>query len=801
MKKKKQEKTKSLSITKIINSIFSTRFTLYIFLLIILIILIGLTAPGIINYSYDLLSVDLVCILLPTIITITTIVLSIMNEPIWSLTRSELNSLRDKRYINVLESVFIVIVIFILYFVFSFFKLDVITIYIDCIAVIFAVYFTSEEIPIMMVSKKYIARIIGKAYRIRYLSVKNVSERRLEKELIISAVRYAIFKYGLQNAYDLFKISKTDKELLIDLLYIQNHYFYEAIDDIEIIKTNPLEEYQRIDFSQAINRAYDNILDLMDFSEKYNYFSIIEDNQYFYLITNTFYCLNFLSNNLKISQKHKQNIDSLLSNLLLYQRKNGHEFQIYALVILEIISNIKTRDIWFIETIRDCSNMSIIFSDENKYLGLFIFLLISYCCQLNQQIDKEYKDKLTAVLNSGSKSINAFGEKAIDMLVNFFESINPSTILDLIKPLLLLYDSINEVNYSFVNNCSRAFSVDDSTTFGRHLIFDFWIELLLYSFSCYDITNDELMNTINNLDDNDKAFFANRLDSHWLKDGNLNSDLKPIFLDFVSKDCYISEAYKPNVEILEKFRSNYFETNETENLFNNCKNDDFKKFILDSFDKIYSSYPLIDRDIDCLNEKNNFISFIFTTDDDNYLLNSYLKQLDEFFGDLVSNDLKNVANQIDEYFPLSDSDIDKILKLKPDNMSQGSTLIYSMRKNDRHEEINIKSDSDAKLKKNIYWKDGAIKFNIKIDCNLTDARIFDDMEMEQFINNNYVKIDNMYKFSNYGGDYRSFLVTKEKLIELIKSKYRIAKIVFKYKTNIVTNDVVCFVKRPSKTDE
>lgn len=138
--------------------------------------------------------------------------------------------------------------------------------------------------------------------------------------------------------------------------------------------------------------------------------------------------------------------------------------------------------------------------------------------------------------------------------------------------------------------------------------------------------------------------------------------------------------------------------------------------------------------------------------------------------------------EIIDGYKLTEQQIRLIEKFKPNKHSSLNGLIYNSA-----DEMKIIRDDIPLIKSewlpfNLYFKDSAIKINAKYDDEHSDIRFLKDEEIDNIIDNEYQLINGLYRFSEFSNDTtRSFLVTRDELKQLLKSRIMYAFVVFKAK--------------------
>ena len=114
--------------------------------------------------KYQIEAADIILVMLPMIFTIITISLSLPSEKIYGISITKFRRLRVGIYFSFLEMILITVLIFTLYTFFKIFNSITLIWALDFIAIVFAILFTIQEIPILVHNNKSIINVVKKAW-------------------------------------------------------------------------------------------------------------------------------------------------------------------------------------------------------------------------------------------------------------------------------------------------------------------------------------------------------------------------------------------------------------------------------------------------------------------------------------------------------------------------------------------------------------------------------------------------------------------------------------------------------------
>lgn len=744
------------------------------------------------------LVVDIILILLPTIVTIVSIVLSLTKEEIYGVTLNEFNRLRGFWFYSFSHMIVCLVSVFFLYTISFLLNCNVSLIVIDAISVIYSLHFSLQEIPVLLNDNKRISKIIKSRYKNRDTS--DLLGKQKEENILKTVLLNIIFDEGIRTAYKTLS-EKSDQQynavLLNNLLDIQNRYFWDAIEDIEFIKSNISGSYKNIDIIKAIDMGFSNIEELLEFKTDFDYKDIVSSGDETYQLTRSLFSLYRICESSGLKNKEKEKLNDVANRLFLYHfSKSKNQTKPYSFIALMSVSTLSSGDTWFLESLRDSDNAAYtLFSIDERPIGMFISILIAYI----YKVFPSCVEKLNALINEPIKGLNGDGRSWKSHISLSLEHARFDSISKLLPALLEIYDSIQE---SYFENifAKRNGVIQDYYGFSREYIFNAWLEIVLFSFS-FDLTADDVKKTIESLSENDKKKLAHYLPSRWIKDGSLIQDAKLEFLSLFgdnSHEVTVNLHNKGIVDVLSSFHNDYFKL-ELDNRIKESNHDldKIRSTLCSSFAEACKD-EFFDKSIDLSAEKRLAYSIRIDGFKIDGLVEAYEKSLKDSIiysirKSIVAASTKNSLIRIDNNYKLTADSIDKIAKLKPDFASKNNYLFYDSNNKELLSKITISSSKF--LPSNFFGKKRSCLFKIELDDENTVVRVLTDEEIQHIIDREYSMVNGLYKYSEMKNDQiRSVLVTKDELTKYLSKSIIFAQLVFKQKV-VLSNGKYLVVKK------
>lgn len=737
-----------------------------------------------IDVSNTSIAVDVVIVLLPTIITVVSIVLSLTREKIYGVTFNDFNRLRGFWFYSFIHMIGCLIAIFSLFTICSVFNLFVSVYLIDAVAVFYSAYFSIQEIPVLIGNKTRIGKILKNRYKKRDTS--DLLGRQETEKILIRVIENIILTEGLKTAYKTLSDKKDNKYneiLLNDLLDIQNRYFWDANDDIEFIKSNINGAYREIDISIAIENGFNNLRDLLKFDKDFDYKNIVSEEDETYQLTRSLFSLYRICESSKLVDKENKKMKDI-ANCILYQRyaSDKDKTKPYSFIALMAINTLPAGETWFLKSLRDGDSSAFsLFSLNEQPIGLFLSILIAYIIK----VFPANAEKLDTFINEPILGLNNDGRSWKQHLEMSIERANATELKNSLKSLLQIYNSIKSSYFENVFIKENGV-IHDYYGFTKDYIFNAWIEMIMFSYS-FQLSAEEVQKEIESLSDNEKEILACYLPKRWIQDGKLKIDSKLEFLSIFGDESYkVTETWHNNkiIDVFVDFHNKFFKKKIDDKILETS--DDLlsiKERLITPFSKMQKD-ELFDEHIDLNNEK----LFSYSIRIDGYeftsLVDSYSRSLENSISFSIRKMIFDASAKEDiaetDNYKFNESVITKIKQLNPSFMSKNNYLVYDNEHKRDFQHLQIAKSS--MLPSNFFGRAGSVSFNIQLDDEKTIVRRLTNDEIEKVIEKEYSLVNGLYKFSEYGDDEtRSILVTKDELISYISKKIILAVLVFKVK--------------------
>lgn len=744
---------------------------------------------------------DLILILLPTAITIISVSLSLTKEKIYGATLNEINEIRGGMYFSFLHSVIIMCVIFLVYSSIYVFDLRIASYVLGVATWAYSLIFLYQEISLLIKSKSTIKRILKKRFKERGATFELMSQKK--EQIFYKMIQNIILTEGVKTAFDLLNKKGNEGKTLDFLLESQNDYFEEAIEDLPLENFSVCEKNIEANILTAVDVSYENITQLLANSSDFGCNLEISENINHYIV-GTILRLHEICVKTSMLEKEKKKLDKIISDYLLFHTSKCELDNATAVIILLCIATIQNGETWFIRFLRDNNfGPTDIFDFELCPIGLFLSMLLAHILQNNILLETE-KQKIQDFLLEPTDGLNSFGTNWCESVEMMLEGSNPHEVAKSINKFIIFFKSLktNEI-YLFGNKKKLCYGEENSFTLED--VFSQWIEILLFSSQChwYDFSLNEI---IDGLDENDKGCLFDILSNKWIINGELNKDIKSIFLDtFIIKKNFSFKKYSFNREILNSLLEFYNNVNK-ERIARKMEHDDNlaeqKQDVINLAEQTIKNNDFFDRNLP-LDEKIVFYRFQIYDFDFKSKIISQLKLLPRFFMKIISDEIKKQARQEKrEKYQLTDNDAEIILYFKPEFTTEMFIVNqYEGKYFNEINELNLK-ESNGITTPHVYFKAEAIKFNADIIENQTIVRRLTNDELEEIIQNNYQPLSNgLYRYSEYRCDANSFLVTKEELKKYLEKQIISVQIAFKMKVVVDDNNCLIFVVNKEKEEK
>ena len=753
--------------------------------------------------EFNSTALTIICALLPSVITVVSISLQIQNDKVLGVSIRNLLVLREDLHYGLLHMIIVAIAALSFELVAQLLSCNITALLIAALSIFLSLIISIAEIPLLMKSEKAASRIISNTL-VGFYTSKDKSNKQLKVEIKNSILGFLFVERGVKSTFYSLKGRKTDGQSLLGvLLSEQTSYYFELVEKTKIYNNNPgIASSFDCDVPTAINSGYKNLTELMDLSDAFNYYLFDKNGKETYHITRLAYALHRLGSELGLKEEEERsNYYTIFANYF-FDIEGSNQSTLYNNFLVSMAcSSLSNGEVWFIKMIRDF-DYSPLFYDPDKYV--LIYFLTMYCCFVRNSIytNEEKSKNIEAFLTEKSKGLNSDGISWIEKVKRSIENHNnPNKLVEVLEKLLRLYEQIRDHSCDITPKYMSVYNYDDSTHFGRGIIIDYWLQILLYHpYFYYD--TDECKKFFGGLDMDIKRDIVRCIEGRWLEDDRLKDNKKLVFFDFLFGDKRESnnEPERELFEILKRLRNDVSEE---------TYNQDFKDYNEDTIrsikQKVDDEMPRIierfnpDGSVALDKEQNLYFNLKLEGDNPLALLDMYLKHIDDALSNIIFERIDKCIKKplLFKDYRFSKEDINKIIKFKPDYSGQSSHLFYSC--DDKQREIvrNMKIEKLFYLPSNTFIKKGGVLVNIEYSKDKTIPRMPTNDELEKIIDNEYTETNGLYRFSNYKTYIGSFLVTRDHLKELLSKRIILMPIVFKIKV-VVNNKLIKYFKKAEK---
>jgi len=738
------------------------------------------------------IAIDIIVSLLPTVITVVSICLSLSKEKIYGVEINEFNKLRCSFVYKFLEMMIIAILIFGSCFIVKLLNLKISVIVLNAISIFYTLYFCIQEIPIMAKNDGRLMSIV-RSYLKKDKNMKAINYYD-DDNVLAKVLAFIMFNKGPLFIVKSFRDSRLD--IVYNLLEAQNSYLYKVAKNISALKSYPNDEFEGIDILKSINKSYENVAEIFRSNDVIKYLDYcINDENYIVSLTRPLYSLHHITHSIGLERNEKECINHLL--WIIYCVRENNEIASFQFLNAMLMSSLPSGDMWFLKAIRDVDFPNCFFDLDKNVYGYFALMYICFAVK-SGMLSEITVLEINKCLNEQSQSING-RNSLLKTALRGIEYINDQYVLEMIIKLIKIYDSSRETRF-YINSNSRNEEFSNIAAFSKENLFNYWLELILFNPYVY-LKSDAFIDVINKLSDKDKETFFYLIDREWINNDGLKDNEHTSFLSFLGIRPMMGINYH-NEEIIKllkdeknKFFSSAEENRINQNIIDDSKLNEYKKKIGDGFKKSIEIYPLLNKEIDLENTRKFYYSLRVETDSIDDIINMFIKQ----FSNAISNSVRErllksdiIKKSLKDYI-FSDDEIKEVIEFKPENMSARSSILYKC--NDREKEIleKVYKIEDSYLPNNLFWKGNAIGVNIEYCDEDSSFRKLTAMEINNIIEREYEKVGTLYKYSRFSNtDSQSFLVSREKLEELLSKRYLVSIVVFKQEFAINGKNILYF---------
>lgn len=731
-------------------------------------------------------------VLVPLTPTIISIFLSLNNERIYGLKRSEFNFLRENSSFNTLGMTLISLSFLLCYFLFSLLQLQILLIGLCLETFFISFWFSYQQLGLLINSKN--AQAILRNYFFNHNGVMGFEMGPKAKfQGFQKAFCNMLFTEGIKSSYYLFKNKQNGSRVLLDLLSVQNQYLFrqkskENLDDLKNTEIGT-------DIFQILNTAISNLEECLDPDSGIPNSENLPNKTYFYEFTRSIFLVHSLSKRVNEVNSCEHKISKLIYFLL--TNKDQEELANCILNSMTVYSFCDLDNKWFFQCMLDVSSGALLFDKFYNYYGFSITFLIYYF-YLNKGIDNS-ADFLQLKMNGP----NSFGERLSLAFKNSFILLNKYDFLNLFKIQINIFKDNDLVDFNY--DLAKKGTFTPRPSFSVGFIFTAWLELLLCGTTTFFYEKSDFETLFSSFSYEIKKQIAKELDSSWFPpDGGLSikHDFRYAYLMGLRTSPFIS----PDLgEYLFKFKNDTLKSQINQELKQSQTQSASNQTIIEEFNKNFNNwvksipFPLSNDYPLTFNTCDSLID-IFGMDNPSSVLKWFVDQIsNKFYLYLYSCFLKKLGLCRDDLkYSLDDEDAQSIVKFKPD-FKNSKYDYFSLKEDDPNvlDLKRIKSFDCSFLPRLTYWKREGIKLSLKFDPEKTSIRSLTPNEIENIIRNEYTENNGLYHYRRYINDKRVVLVSKDELRKIIGQQYVVLSYSFGFKFEI-HSELICCVKNNSK---
>lgn len=766
--------------------------------LILLILILSLT--NVIKFDCDFQNADIILIVLPTILTIISIILQFRREKIYGVSTKDFNKLRGSFYFDFLH---IIIIFLMLNLVFLFAKIindntSGLIITLDFIAFAYCLIFALQEVPILTMNDKYLYRVIKKAYKFNkpdfilgYANKQNTLE---------TVLLFMTLNDGIVLTYDCLKEENNvsyNSNLFDNLMSIQNRFFWGIIENEGAIKAEIYDNDMDIPLEKSINSAFSNIHILTSSDKSKNYNSLFSGIDKTYHLTRLTFSLHKICNvvfNLKKKETSWINriIFSFIQSCFSAETRDLN----YPYILQMAINTIKEGDLWFYAALRDNNYYSsAIFSYEHCDIGLFLSLLL-YFIYKNGNLPYAKKEELSNFVSEKSKGLNSFDATWSKSLNYMLMQIKVDS--SFVFRLLRIYELVNEGTYDFLISHSGCGFVDSEKEFNKYFIINLCLEIAILG---HNFCNANALKEI--LDSISKKYKNTLLDvisQKWLDTSenfpNLESHFD--FLKFYGLTCSsnykINEFYKEYRQVLFDFLNNKRKRElqeKTNDCFDNVNLTNIKEHLISSLNEQINTLPYFNKKL----QNTNFCrSYFFPINSEVYQIESIIdflsSNLKEEIKRLIRNEInKSLDRKIIDGRSLTDETIKDFLEFGATNQSCKYNDLMEISESSKEKIGKLKNEYNGLIPPGVFWKDNFVEFCVNINQEKSHVRFLEDNEVNSIIDESFKMVNGAYFYNEFSNDdTKGILLSRQELFDVLKKKKIFIMVYFELKLKI-NNDL------------
>lgn len=469
---KEKQKTKKVEVQ-------STEFIIVnVFLAVIFIVSLSLTIVDKIKWQIcwgDRNAIGVLCQIISAITffvgSIIGIAITLQKEQIFSISYQEFNKLRGQNKYTV--SLIIVLMVLFSALNCTFYVTDLIIacLGMSLISIVFCIYVTFKEIPLMMKKEKALLKVVKEKL---YVELKNSKDSVLSSE-IFKAIKYlsCYDQYTIKTTYDFFKNDDKEynKQLLLTLLQAQEQMAFElsAIEN---------KEEQR----KVAGAIYSNIKDILFF--KFDLTEELKEEAK----NNTYYITRALFRLEELPEFSNNTTDLIATRLVMIDQIKSQEKREFILSIgLPMISiSVTTGSFSFAKAMRrKFSELKYLLSDKGSFSALFSVMSLHfyYLCNDARNVTQELKNDIKGFIEFNGVDDGTMIQSWKSLMEYSMENYCAN-----LQDLIRCYE-LNKHNWDVHIYDAEAYFV----VLTKRYILQWYLVCLFHSYNCWDFSYETLL--------------------------------------------------------------------------------------------------------------------------------------------------------------------------------------------------------------------------------------------------------------------------------------------------------------------
>ena len=550
---------------------------------------------------------DLIIVLLPSVITIISIIFSINDNKIYNISLNNFRRIRGEKYYTFSEMIYFTLYVYVLYGFARIFDEKLPIYFIDAVIIAYSFKFLFQDLPLIEKDKSKILIMFKDIFRSN--TEKGLLKDDIEnvnKEDLITISTSILYLNGLDETFTSLKTdnSLTNSNIIKTLLDLNHKDLGKEIDRLISLNLNDNFVITK-DLEEKIKKIYKNInciflkkynLDLKEHEKNRNDSIYISIACLISSINNFYEKFHFMpTGNLALTETIKT------LNLIMHSNSLPLHFRLKILNMLFLNALTFKNRLFFIEYFK-ASTFSTTKTFSDKAFMIYISMNLVYL--INKYKNDEFSKQITKMLtektfiDANRKDINSWK----DEIRNIFN-----------KNLISFNGIINLFPY-FVDLLSTEINPNDEVGLFK-FITNCWLELIFYRYYKFQLDELHFRNILNNLNNLNKEILSRNLNEFWFdKDDSLKNKIELKYLDFynISKT---KVKYKDEIiNCLRDFKNDFLSNLYLEEFINHDNLDEIKKGIVLYVDNYKNKSYKLKNDIKCNLNKILYDEYFINTE-------------------------------------------------------------------------------------------------------------------------------------------------------------------------------------------